>query len=67
MILFITGNDTDIGKTFATSIILSSFLNSSSKKKYKKIAVVKPVESGVNKKINLTWILLNNLIKKILK
>ena len=64
MILFITGNDTDIGKTFATSIILSSFLNSSSKK-YKKIAVVKPVESGVNKKkINLTWILLNNLIKK---
>ena len=50
MILFITGNDTDIGKTFATSIILSSFLNSSSEKKYKKIAVVKPVESGVNKK-----------------
>ena len=50
MILFITGNDTDIGKTFVTSIILSSFLNTSSKKKYKKIAVVKPVESGVNKK-----------------
>ena len=50
MILFISGNDTDIGKTFATSVILSSFLKSNSKKKYKKIAVVKPVESGVNRK-----------------
>ena len=43
MILFITGNDTNIGKTFVAALLTDCL-----SEKYKSIAVVKPIESGVN-------------------
>lgn len=43
MIFFVSGNDTDIGKTFVSSLLLKSL-----SKKYNKIAYVKPIESGVS-------------------
>ena len=43
MVLFITGNDTNIGKTFVTALLTDCL-----SEKYKSIAVVKPIESGVN-------------------
>jgi|TARA_B100000959_G_C14964683_1_gene617238 dethiobiotin synthetase len=43
MILFITGNDTNIGKTFVTALLTNCL-----SQKYKSIAVVKPIESGVS-------------------
>ena len=44
MIIYITANDTEIGKTFVTSLILNSL---STKNKLSKIAMIKPIESGV--------------------
>ena len=44
MIIYITANDTEIGKTFVTSLILNSL---SKKNKFSKIAMIKPIESGV--------------------
>ena len=43
MVIFITGNDTDIGKTLVASLIVGSISKS---KPFKKIAVIKPTESG---------------------
>tara|TARA_B100000700_G_scaffold329277_1_gene450329 strand:- start:5771 stop:6514 length:744 start_codon:yes stop_codon:yes gene_type:complete len=42
MIIFVTGTDTNIGKTFTTAMLTSCL-----SRKYKKLAVVKPIESGV--------------------
>lgn len=42
MILFVSGNDTGIGKTFVSSLLLRSLA-----KKYIKVAYIKPIESGV--------------------
>ena len=47
MFLFVTGNDTDIGKTLTTALIVKSLSD-----KYNRIAVVKPVESGVKNASN---------------
>ena len=44
MIFFITGNDTDIGKTFTASLLVKCLL-----KKFKTLAYVKPIESGIAK------------------
>lgn len=42
MILFVSGNDTNIGKTFVSSLLIESI-----SRKYNKIAYIKPIESGV--------------------
>ena len=44
MFIFITGNDTEIGKTLVTSLIVKLL---SKKNKTKKISIIKPVESGI--------------------
>ena len=44
MIFFISGNDTNIGKTFVSSLLVNSL-----SRKYSRIAYVKPIESGISK------------------
>ena len=42
MTIFVTGTDTNIGKTFVTALLVGCLSS-----KYNKIAVVKPIESGI--------------------
>lgn len=44
MIFFISGNDTNIGKTFVSSLLVNSL-----SRKYSRIAYIKPIESGISK------------------
>ena len=58
MTIFVTGTATNIGKTFVTALLVGCLSS-----KYNKIAVVKPIESGVVKSSKSAL----NSIKKILK
>jgi len=42
MIFFVSGNDTNIGKTFVSSLLIKLL-----KDRYKKVAYIKPIESGI--------------------
>ena len=42
MIFFVSGNDTNIGKTFVSSLLIKLL-----KSKYEKVAYIKPIESGI--------------------
>ena len=61
MVIYITANDTEIGKTFVTSLIL----NSLSKKIRSKIAMIKPIESGVINYKNSDLGIINNNNKNL--
>ena len=59
MILFVTANDTNMGKTFVTSLLIDCSI-----RKYNKIAVVKPIESGVDSINNSDLMFIKNMNKK---
>lgn len=62
MVIYITANDTEIGKTFVTSLILNSL---SKKNKRSKIAMIKPIESGVINYKNSDLGIINNNNKNL--
>lgn len=66
MFIFITGNDTEIGKTLVTSLIVKLL---SKKNKTKKISIIKPVESGIESfaESDLGFIKKNNKHSKLIE
>ena len=63
MIFFISGNDTNIGKTFVSALLLKSL-----SEKYNKIAYIKPIESGALKvnQSDLSFVKkFSNLVEKV--
>jgi dethiobiotin synthetase len=59
MILFVTANDTNMGKTFVTALLIDCLIQ-----KYDKIAVVKPIESGLRSINKSDLMFIRNINKK---